>query len=283
MTEGPTTRRRQLGFRLFALREESGLTAEEAGKRAGVSKATVSRYERAKGAVRWNQVDQLCRVYGASDAERGALVELAKNSKVTDGWWVPRVGTASLGMLIALEDEATRIRQFASNVVPGLLQTREYARAIKATPGAHLPSDEIDGFLDTRMRRQRLLDPPGAPTYEVVLDEAVLRRAVGEGAVMASQLEFLAERGQASNTTVQVLPFHKGAYAAAQSSFMIIGSCDPALDVVYTESSGGSLYLEEPEELRLCSDAFDYLSAQALPPDLSAELIAEASKTHLRT
>nr|WP_078495730.1 helix-turn-helix transcriptional regulator [Streptomyces xiaopingdaonensis] len=88
MPEGPTTRHRQLGFRLHALREGSGLTAEEAGRRAGVSKATVSRYERAKGTVRWSHVDQLCRVHGLPDAEREALVELAKHSTETDGWWV---------------------------------------------------------------------------------------------------------------------------------------------------------------------------------------------------
>ncbi|MFD4576354.1 Scr1 family TA system antitoxin-like transcriptional regulator [Streptomyces sp. NPDC058417] len=265
---GPTTRRRQLALGLRTLRRVAELTAEQAGERAGVSKATVSRYETGRGNVRWNQVDQLCRVYGASDEERLALVELAKNSKVTDGWWVPRVSSmpSALGMLIALENEAARIQQFTASVVPGLLQTSGYARAIKATPGYALPQVQVEEFLDTRMLRQALLDQDHSPRYHVILDESVLRRNVGGPEVMAEQLDVLLERGGSVHVSIQVLPFGRGAHSAALTGFMIIGAQDPSYDVIYTENTGGSLFLEQEEERRVASASFDYLSTEALPP-----------------
>jgi len=281
---GPTTRRRQLGFGLLALRRATGLSAEEAGKRAGVSKATVSRYETGTGNVRWNQVDQLCRVYGATDEEREALVELAKTSKVTDGWWVPVASSlpSALSMLIALENEAARLSQFTASVVPGLLQTSRYARAIKATPGYDLPPARVETFLDTRMRRQALLDQQHSPQYRVVLDEAVLRRNVGGPEVMAEQLDFLLERGTSPGISLQILPFDKGAHSAALTGFMIIGAQDPSFDVIYTETVSGSLFLERQEERKDYSASFDYLSSEALSTLPSAEMIAEARKKHLK-
>ncbi|MFE3139662.1 helix-turn-helix domain-containing protein [Streptomyces scopuliridis] len=281
---GPTTRRRQLGVRLLALREARGWSAEEAGERAGVSKATVSRYERAKGNVRWNQVDQLCRAYGASDEEREALVELAKNSRATEAWWVPFAGKLpdQMRMLLALENEASRISHHTVGVVPGLLQTLEYAQAIKATPGNTLPPQDLQDYLTMRMQRQQILDRSSPPTYHVVLDEAVIRREVGDPEVMAGQLDHLLTRGQASNISIQVLPFSAGACSAALSSFIVFGGPDPSLDVVFLENQVGSLFLEESAALEEYGNAIAFLRREALDTTSSAELIAEASKTHLR-
>ena len=284
MAGGPTTRRRQLGFRLLELRQSKGLTAEQAGELAGVSKATVSRYERAKSAVRWNQVEQMCRVYGASDSEREALVELAKQSHKTDEWWVPVADKLPnpLAVLIALEHEAARIFQFAPTVVPGLLQNREYARAIKLPPTDPLPTADSEGFLDVRMRRQELLEGAGAPEYHVVLDESVLHRIVGGPEVMRRQLDHLLKRVQAPHITLQVLPFGAGAYSSAMNSFIVLSGPEPGLDVVYLENHAGSLYLEETGVCEAFSASFRHLSKEALPPDDSAELITEISRAHLR-
>ncbi|MFM9760774.1 helix-turn-helix domain-containing protein [Streptomyces scabiei] len=282
--EGPTARRRQLGFRLLALREACGWTAEEAGERAGVSKATVSRYERAKGNVRWNWVDQLCRAYGASDEERETLVDLAKNSKAVEGWWVPYAGKlpSPMRLLLALEDEASRISHHTVGVIPGLLQTLDYARAIKASPGNTLPPQDVEEYLSMRMQRQRILDRPSPPTYQVVLDEAVIRREVGSPEVMSAQLDHLLQRGQEPHISIQVLPFSAGAYSAALTSFIVYGGSDPSLDVIFIENPVGSLLLEEPSAQQEYADAITFLRQEALDTASSAELIAEASKTHLR-
>jgi transcriptional regulator with XRE-family HTH domain len=281
---GPTARRRQLGFRLLALREARGWTAEEAGERAGVSKATVSRYERGKGNVRWNWVDQLCRAYGVSDDERETLVDLAKNSKAVEGWWVPYAGKlpSPMRLLLALEDEASRISHHTVGVIPGLLQTLDYARAIKASPRNALPPQDVDEYLSMRMQRQRILDRPSRPTYQVVLDEAVIRREVGGPEVMSAQLDHLLQRGLEPNISIQVLPFSAGAYSAALTSFIMYGGSDPSLDVIFIENPVGSLLLEEPSAQQEYADAITFLRQEALDTTSSAELIAEVSKTHLR-
>ncbi|QCX77849.1 hypothetical protein C9F11_21085 [Streptomyces sp. YIM 121038] len=249
-----------------------------------MSKANVSRYEQSKGNVRWNQVDALCRVYGVSDTERQELIDLAKNSKVKEGWWVPYHGrlSAPMQMLLPIENESSRIRQLATNVVPGLLQTLLYAQAIKTTPGKTLEPEDAGEFLDMRMYRQKILDRASPPDYHVLLDESVLRRAVGGPAVMAEQLDLLLERGQDSNVQIQVLPFGAGAYSAALSSFIVYGGPDPLLDVIFIENTVGSLFLEEEGAREAHVGGFDFLCREALDPDSSAELIAEARKTHLR-
>ncbi|MFF0222825.1 helix-turn-helix domain-containing protein [Streptomyces sp. NPDC004629] len=281
---GPTARRRQLGFRLLALRKECGLSAEAAGQRAGVSKATVSRYEQAKGNVRWNQVKQLCEVYAASAEETAELIDLAKNSKVTEGWWVPYAGKISdpMRMLLPLENEAQSIWHVSMGVVPGLLQTRRYATAIKATPGNALEPERVTEFLDMRMQRQQILERESPPAYHVVLDESVLRRKVGGPDVMAEQLDLLLDRRQEQNITIQVLPFAAGAYSAALTSFIVYGGPDPSLDVIFIENAVGSLFLEAEDAREAYGHARAFLRDEALDPDSSAELIAEARKRHLQ-
>ncbi|WP_129840417.1 helix-turn-helix transcriptional regulator [Streptomyces sp. RFCAC02] len=280
---GPTARRRQLGIRLRALRETAGLTVEQAGSAAGMSSANVSRYERARGGVRWNQVDQLCRVYQATDDERRALIDLAKRSKVVDGWWVPYAGRlpSPMRLLLAIEDEASRINQYTAGVVPGLLQTLEYASAIKETPGSELPPDDVTDYLSMRMKRQQILARPTPPTLDVIMDESVLHRVVGSPGTMTDQLDHLLQRGRDPHIDIRVLPFAAGAYGAALSSFLIYGGQDPSLDVIFIETSAGSLFLEEPEAQAQYARASDFLRREALDPDASAQLIAEARKMHM--
>ncbi|GAA0480266.1 helix-turn-helix domain-containing protein [Streptomyces stramineus] len=284
MAEGPTTRRRQVGFRLKDLRDGCGLTAEEAGERAGVSKATVSRYERGTGEIKWNQVEALCRAYQASDEEREALVALAKASSNAGAWWISKEDPLDdkMRLLIALENEATRIRQYQAVFVPGLLQTRAYGEAIAVPPGQQLDAPTNQRYLNVRRKRQELLIKPEAPAYHVILDESVLLRAVGGPAVISEQLDLLLERAAAPNFTLQVLPLASGGFSAANSSFLILGGADPALDVIYSEQVSGALFLEQPHERKKCAEAFAHLSEVALGPGPSADLIAEASKMHRR-
>ncbi|MFE3737443.1 helix-turn-helix domain-containing protein [Streptomyces sp. NPDC059134] len=274
MAVGPTTRRRQLGADLRRLRERKGLTLEEAGSRVGISKATLSRYETKEGSVKWPAVDALCREYGASDQERQAMVELAKGAKI-QGWWrsladpIPE----SMNLMLTLEDEVVRQDHYACMYVPGLLQTRAYAEAVHRASEVRCTEQEITHMVDIRMKRQELLARNEPPHIWAVVDEAVVRRAVGGREVMTEQLRHLLDRAQEPHITLQILPFAAGAHAAAVGSFLILGGATPELDVVYVDIIGGGLFMEKPQELARYKLAFEYLRAQALDIDASVALL----------
>ncbi|CAL9527325.1 helix-turn-helix transcriptional regulator [Streptomyces werraensis] len=279
MPIGPTTRRRQLGADLRRLRELAGLTLEEAGARVGISKATLSRYETKEGVVKWPAVDALCREYGATDEERLALVELAKGARI-QGWWrsladpIPE----SMNLMLTLEDEVVREDHYACMYVPGLLQTRAYAEAVHRASEVRCEEREVQHMVDIRMKRQELLERQDPPHLWAVIDEAALRRRVGGREVMRGQLEHLLTMAERSRITVQVLPFDRGAHAAAVGSFAVLRGQAPELDVVYVDLLGGGLFMEKPEELERYKLAFEYLSAQALDFESSTDLIDRISK-----
>jgi transcriptional regulator with XRE-family HTH domain len=282
MAVGPTTRRRQIGADLRRLREAKGLTLEEAGARVGISKATLSRYETKEGTVKWPAVDALCREYGASDEERLALVELAKGAKI-QGWWrsladpIPE----SMNLMLTLEDEVVREDHYACMYVPGLLQTRAYAEAVHRASEVQCPEREVQHMVDIRMKRQELLERDEPPHIWCVIDEAAIRRRVGGGQVMREQLKHLLVVAQRPNVTIQVLPFSTGAHAASVGSFAILRGQSPELDVVYMDLLGGGLFMEKPQELERYRLAFEYLSAQALDLESSAELVGRISQEML--
>ena len=279
MPVGPTTRRRQLGADLRRLREAKGLTLEEAGARVGISKATLSRYETKEGTVKWPAVDALCREYGASDAERLALVELAKGAKI-QGWWrsladpIPE----SMNLMLTLEDEVVREDHYACMYIPGLLQTRAYAEAVHRASEVQCPEREVQHMVDIRMKRQELLDRDEPPRIWCVIDEAALRRQVGGREVMREQLGHLLALTERPHVTIQVLPFSKGAHAAAVGSFAILRGPTPDLDVVYVDLLSGGLFMEKPQELGRYRLAFEYLSAQALDLESSTDIVHRISK-----
>ncbi|MET8246180.1 helix-turn-helix transcriptional regulator [Streptomyces sp. NPDC005202] len=279
MSERTTTRRRQLGATLRKLRARKGLTLEEAGQLVGVSKATVSRYETQAGPVKWIVVDALCREYGATEAERRAVVNLAKDAK-QQGWWSSFADSIpeSMNLLLTLEDEAVRESHFSCVYVPGLLQTRAYSTALQKANEVPLESAEIERLVDIRMKRQEVLTRTKPPHLWAILDESVIRRVVGSPQTMKGQLDRLLEANESSHITLQVLPFSKGAHAAALGSFVIIGGAEPALDVVYVDFHTGSLFLEKEEELERYRLAFEYLRAQALDMEASSSVIHNARK-----
>ncbi|MFE3220019.1 helix-turn-helix domain-containing protein [Streptomyces antimycoticus] len=269
-----TTRRRQLGVMMRKFRARKGMTLEEAGRLVGVSKATVSRYETQEGPVKWPIVDALCREYGASEAERKAVVGLAKDAK-RQGWWSSFADSLpeSMNLLFTLEDEAVREDHFACLYVPGLLQTRGYTEAVQHASEMRLSAEEIARLVDLRMKRQEILSRPKPPHLWAILDESVIRRVVGSREVMREQLDHLLRANESPDVTLQVLPFAKGAHSAAMGSFVILGGAERSLDVVYVDIHVGSLFMEKDEELERYRVAFDYLRAQALDMASSSALI----------
>jgi transcriptional regulator with XRE-family HTH domain len=277
MSTRATTRRRQLGATMRKLRAGQGMTLEEAGRLVGVSKATVSRYETQAGPVKWLVIDALCRAYGVSDAERRAVVVLAKDAK-QQGWWSSFADSIpeNMNLLLTLEDEAVRENHFSCVYVPGLLQTRSYTSALQQASQMRRSPEEIERLVDIRMKRQEILTRSNAPHLWAILDESVIRRVVGSRDIMREQLGQLLSVGESSNVTLQVLPFAKGAHGAALGSFVILGAAEPSLDVVYVDLHVGSLFMEKEEELERYRLAFEYLRAQALDIEVSSAMIRRA-------
>ncbi|MDT0548511.1 MULTISPECIES: helix-turn-helix domain-containing protein [Streptomyces] len=273
MSVRATTRRRQLGAMMRKFRARKGMTLEEAGRLVGVSKATVSRYETQEGPVKWPIVDALCREYGASDAERKAVVCLAKDAK-QQGWWSSFDGLEeTMNLLLTLEDEAVREDHFACLYVPGLLQTRSYTEAVQHASEMRVSAEEVERLVDLRMKRQEILTRAQPPHLWAILDESVIRRVVGSPDVMREQLDHLLHANESPGITLQVLPFAKGAHSAAMGSFVILGGAEPSLDVVYVDIHVGSILMEKDGELERYRRAFDYLRAQALDMASSSALI----------
>ncbi|WP_239377642.1 DUF5753 domain-containing protein [Frankia sp. Cj5] len=179
---------------------------------------------------------------------------------------------------VGLETEAAFIHEYSAELMPGLLQTAEYYRAfMRATPAIG-NDDEIERKVAVRMTRQERLRSDEPPTLWTVLNEAVIRRVVGGAETMRAQLRHVAEMAELSHVSVQVLPFRAGAHPAMDGSFIVLGFPEPAdPDVVYLESQGGSLYLEETPHVTRYTLMFDHLIAKALDPDESRRLIAQVA------
>ena len=275
-TPSPTVRRKRLGIELRRLREQAELTCEDVGRRLECSGTRISRMETGRISVRPGDARELLEVYGVTGAAADALVQLAREAR-RKGWWhtYSRVLPHWFEPYIGLESEAVRLRDFQPLVIPGLLQTEDYARAVlRAAPLAG-GSAEIDRLVDLRMERQKILGQDGPPNLWVVLSESVLRVQVGGPAVMRAQLLRLAEVAERPNVTVQVLPYTTAAHVHPVSPFTMLefaDTADPA--VVYLEHLTGSLFLENEDEVRRHRVVFDHLCAEALDTGQSADLIA---------
>lgn len=203
-----------------------------------------------------------------------------KPETVWPPWWSSFADSIpeEMNLLLTLEDEAVRESHFCCVYAPGLLQTRAYSTALQKANEVPLEAAEIERLVDIRMKRQEILSRPKPPYLWAILDESVVRRAVGSPQAMREQLDRLLEANESPHITLQVLPFSKGAHAAALGSFVIIGGPEPGLDVVYVDFHAGSLFLEKDQDLDRYRLAFEYLRAQALDMEASSALIHRARK-----
>ncbi|MFJ6900922.1 helix-turn-helix domain-containing protein [Streptomyces hokutonensis] len=283
MQYGPAVRRRKLGAELRTLRAEAGLTSGEAARLVGWHQSKVSRIETGASGVKPPDVRLLLDAYQVGDAQlRDMLLVLAGSD---DGggrhhWWHAYRGVLPPAYrdFISLESQASTIRTLETSVVPGLLQTPEYARAVTRAAVGGLDNDgpeRLDALVQVRLARQDILraDPP--LELSVVLDEAVVRREVGGPGVMARQLERLTEAAQLPQVRLQILPFAAGAHIGITGPFVIFSFPSTSdLDVVVLDHLTSSLYLERKEDLEAYSEAFNTLQFHALSPEDSLDYIA---------
>jgi transcriptional regulator with XRE-family HTH domain len=272
----PTARQRQLGVELKKLRrhKDRDLSTQEVADRTGLSQSKVSRIENAKTRASLTEVGLILDVYGVDSGTRARLLQLTREAQQR-GWWVA-YGDVFIGSYIGFEDVARRVRTYETMLIPGLLQTGRYARAVIEAGRWHDPAD-VDKRVQARRARQALLDRPDAPSLDVVIDEAALRRPVGGVEVMREQLRALLDAGDRPDVSVRVLPFAAGAHGGMDGPFTILSfEGDP--DMAYVESRAGNTYLESTDQMRSVTLTFERIWDAALPAEESAALIAALIK-----
>ena len=279
----PTVRRRRLGQELRRLREIKGMTAEEVAERLLVSQSKISRLENGRRSISQRDVRDLCGVYEVEDHRIvDSLMQMAKDSR-QQGWW-HAFGDIPYSVYIGLETDAASLRVYEPQVVPGLLQTREYAEALISGALPEAPPSDIEKRVSVRARRQDRISAPEHPLrLWVVIDEAALRRLVGGKQVMVNQLEHLIAQSQLPHVTVQVLPFDMGAHPGINGQYAILEFPDAAdSSVVYIEGVTSDLYLEKAHDVQRYSVMYEHLRAQALNVEQTRQFIEEIAKVYTR-
>ena len=277
----PTVRRRELGALLRKLRTQKGFTVEQAASQLMFSMSKLSRMETGHGIATLRDIRDLCDLYGVTDeAERDRMMSLALEGKQA-GWW-QGYDLDYFATYVGLEAEAVEIKYYQSAIVPGLMQTPAYARAMHEAGIPKFTPERIDQLIEVRLTRQRLLVQKQPVRLEVVLDEAVLHRLVGGPAVMKGQLDRLIELSDEPNVSMQVIPYSAGAHPAMDSTFNILEFTGSVPSVVYVEGLVGWLYIELAQDIERYEQVFDRLRDIALNPKESIELIANVSANYRR-
>jgi hypothetical protein len=278
---GPIVLRMLLGAHLRSLREAQGISREDAGWEIRASDSKISRMELGRVSFKERDVADLLTLYRVDDdEERNRLLALTREAN-TPGWW-HRYGDVLpdwFQSYVGLEAAAALIRTYEVQFIPGLLQTRDYARAVVLLGHGRAPAEEIERRVDLRMARQRLVTRPGPPQLWAVVDEAVLRRPIGGLEVMRAQIEALIEVTTLPNVRLQVVGFEVGGHAAAGGSFSILRFPDQDLpDVVYVEQLTSALYLDKRDDVDHYAAAMERLCVEAEPPARTVDVLTNILK-----
>jgi transcriptional regulator with XRE-family HTH domain len=274
---GPTVRRMLVGAELRRLRTAKGLSREAAGEAIRASEWKIHRLENGQVSFKEHDIVDLLRLYGVTDEDEVAeFVVLAREAN-TPGWW-QRYGDVLpqwFRTYVDLESAASLIRTYEGQLVPGLLQTDDYIRAVVHDASLE-PSEDVGRRVRLRMARQTVLTGEHPPRLWAVVDEAALRRPVGGREVMRGQLERLIAATKLPNVTLQILPFAGGAHPAMVSAFSILRFADRELpDVVYLEHLTNAVYLDKREEVERYLDVMELLCVASQPPARTVELLTK--------
>ena len=278
-TTSPTVRRRELGRRLRELRNQHGLTVEEVAEKLLCSATKISRLETGSRRPNFRDVRDLCGLYNLDEATSTEFMTLAREAR-QQGWWA-QYEDLKMDPYLGLEAAAVAITSYTMYYVPALLQTEEYAEEIIRTIAPKMDPQVLLERVEARMRRQERLDEDDPPRYRVLLDEAVLYRAVGGAAVMAAQLDKVLQAERRGKVTVQVVSFDFGAHAAQDSNFVLFEfeNTDQS-PVVSVEGLTGMQYLGKSADITRYREAIEYLRDSALNPRDSIALVAEKQRAY---
>jgi transcriptional regulator with XRE-family HTH domain len=286
-TTGSTVPRRQLGRYLRELRNGQRISVKTAAQKLEWSEAKIWRIETGQTSLRSLDVEAMCRIYAAPPDLTEALMGLAKETKAR-GWWhaYGDVIPEGFDVYLGLEEAASQIASYQADLVPGLLQTEGYARAIITADNPDVDADEIDRRVHVRIARQALVRRPTDPAaLHVVLSESILRRPVGGREVMAAQLDALAEAAGLPNVTLRVVPFWAGLYPGLMTGPFVIlrfrvngdgQDSEPA--TVYVDGFTGALYLDKAAEVTQYTSAFEQIWSAALDEPASRNLTRQVAE-----
>jgi transcriptional regulator with XRE-family HTH domain len=279
----PTVRRRRLGQELRRLRELKGMTAEEVAERLLVSQSKISRLENGRRSISQRDVRDLCEVYDVEDQHLvDSLMQMARESR-QQGWW-HAFGTLSpsYSVYIGLEAEAYSVRNYESLLVPGLLQTPEYAEAVIRGMWPEASESDVENRVGVRLKRQERLHAEEGPLrFWAVLDESATRRIIGNRQTMREQLERLVELTFLPHVTLQVLPYSMGSHPGMTGTFSILEFDDPSdSTTVYLEGVTSDLYLEKHADVQKYGVMYEHLRAQALNADETRKFIQDVAKEY---
>ncbi|MFF3907985.1 helix-turn-helix domain-containing protein [Streptomyces sp. NPDC001848] len=274
----PTLLKMLVGVQLAGMREDAGLSQEQAARTLGFSPAKLSRIEAGKGRKPPTEDDvrALLRLYRADDHEASVLVQLLHRAG-EPGWWQrydKRLMPEWFDRLVGLQEAATAIRTFEIQYVPGLLQTPAYTRAVVERGLPTASAAEVERRVELRMRRRELLSRPDAPQLWAVVDESVLMRVLGGREVMREQLEHLVEMAQRPHVTVQIVPLDvtNASAPAIPVTYLRFGGADLP-DIVYLEHIRSANFLEDRDETEEYRVVLDRLADEALDPRESLALL----------
>ena len=281
----PTVRRRRLAAELRGIRESMGKSGDAVAAALKWSPSKISRYERAKTGLQPREVERLLDYYEITGQRRELLLALAEDAS-QKGWWEQFTDALSPDYqeFIGLEHEASTIAIWHVDVVTGLLQTEAYARHIISSYSKVEPiaPGMIERLVKVRMQRQRVLSLEEQVQLEVVLDESVLKRRVGNDMVMYEQLQRLIREADRPNLTLRILPLN-AQHTVFGESFVIFGfgpDSDAMLqDVVSAEHLRNGVSLQGERETYLHRIAFDMLADASLDAELSKELILKTAES----
>jgi hypothetical protein len=278
---GPTVRRMLVGSQLRRLRTEAGISREQAGEAIRASEWKIHRLENGQVGFKDRDVIDLLALYGVTDpAETAAIATMAREANAP-GWWqqygdlLPQWFRA----YVDLESAAALIRTYEGQLVPGLLQTTGYMRAVLRGAQLNQSPEEAERRVALRLTRQQLLERADAPLLWAVVDEAALRRPIGGREVMRAQLERLIDATKLPNVTLQILSYGAGAHPALVGAFSILRFADGELpDVVYLEHLTNAVYLDRREDVDQYLHVMETISVRAEPPDKTVELLNNIQK-----
>ncbi|MBF6298356.1 helix-turn-helix domain-containing protein [Nocardia amamiensis] len=272
-TTGSTMPRRQLGRQLRDLRNRAGMTTRVAAQQLEWSEAKIWRIETGQTSLRGLDVEAMCKIYGAPSELLEPLTALARDTKAR-GWWTAYGDVIPEGfeVYIGLEEAAARLSTYENELVPGLLQTEGYTRAVLSAAHPELSADAVDRRVRLRQARQALVTRADAPLrLDVLINEAVLWRRVGSPVVTAEQLDHLRRMCDLPNVRIRVVPMDSGYHEGMSTGrfvlleFPEVGTGElPEPPVVYVEAFTGSIYLDKEHEITRFRAAFASIEAVAV-------------------